>query len=140
MGNMIQDHALNMIFETKMEFGQRRDQDWSTSTCMEDQMLVDARERKHINMDPTMVLAQQRMHVGSSAHEVDRNGLSFRNERDNSITERLEIGTNINKRREMYQQSFRPKQELLSDVKECNQRCEGNNRQCFYGRLGGPGI
>ena len=45
---------------------QRVDQDWSTSPCMKDQVLAETRGRRIINMDPTMVLAQQRMHVGES--------------------------------------------------------------------------
>ena len=37
-------------------------------------MLADTHERRITKMDPTMVLAQQRMHVGESTHEVDRSG------------------------------------------------------------------
>ena len=53
----------------QLRFEQRVDQDWSTSPCMEDQVVADTRERRIIHMDPTMVLAQQRMHVGESTHE-----------------------------------------------------------------------
>ena len=35
---------------------QRVDQDWSTSLCVEDQMLADTHERRITKMDPTMVL------------------------------------------------------------------------------------
>ena len=38
-------------------------------------------------MDPTMVLAQQRMHVGESTHEVDRSGRVVRKDTsDNFVT------------------------------------------------------
>ena len=47
----------------QLRLEQRGDQDWSTSTCVEDQMVVDTDEMRNIKMDPTMVLAQQRMHV-----------------------------------------------------------------------------
>ena len=39
------------------------------------------KEEEHLaKMDPTMVLAQQRMHVGESTHEVDRSGRAARKE------------------------------------------------------------
>ena len=62
-------------------------------------MLADTHERRIINMDPTMVLAQQRMHVG----RVVRKDTS-------ATTSSLEIGTNI-KEKEKDQESFRQLQE-----------------------------
>ena len=89
----------------QLRFEQRVDQDWSTSPCMEDQVLVDTHERRNFNMDPTMVLAQQRMHVGESTHEVDRSGRVARKD-TSATTSSLEIGTNI-KEKEKDQGSFR---------------------------------
>ena len=98
----------------QLRFEQRVDQDWSTSPCIDYQVLADTHERRIINMDPTMVLAQQRMHVGESIHEVDRSGRVVRKD-----TSALEIGINIQEK-EKDQESFRQLQELFSNGTECN--------------------
>ena len=81
-------------------------------------MLPDTHERRIINMDPTMVLAQQRMRVGESTNEVDRSGRVVRKD-TSATTSSLEIGTNI-KEKEKDQESFRQLQELFSNGTECN--------------------
>ena len=59
-------------------------------------MLLDTHERRILKMDPTMVLAQQRMHVGLSTHEVDRSGRVVRKETSaitSSLTDRTSAPT-----------------------------------------------
>ena len=106
-------------------------------------MLVDTHERRHMKMNPTLVLSQQRMHVGYSADEVDRSG-HFESKETSATTSSLtdwgSEPTSPTSRRRTYTKNH---SDNYRNYFRMEQECTGvsvTTVKVFEGRLGGREI